>query len=159
MPADPIEYQIVRNLQTALQAISVAGGYHFDVVATAVKLDPNHKVDDLIAPGGPRPFVILELTPERWTYFPASQLKLALPLTIHWVSDSTPTADDSRMQTYLKGCADIEQAMAVDVTRGGLAVDTRIVRRTFDTAVDGAQVWAMIDVVINLHRTYGSPNA
>lgn len=156
---DPIEYQVIRNLQQALQAISVAGGYHFDVQGTAVKLDPNHKIEDLVAPDGPRPFVLLDLTPpERWDYQPASQVRLALPLTIHWVSDSVPTADESKMQTYLKGCADVEQALAVDVTRGGLAVDTRIVRRTLDSSVDGSQVWALIDTEINLHRTYGRPN-
>lgn len=158
MPADPREYQIIRNLQAALQAISVAGGYHFDVTAVAVKLDPNHKVEDLIAPDGPRPFIIVELTAERWQYFPASELKLVVPVTIHWVSDSVPTVDESRMQTYFKGCADVEQAIALDTGRGGLATDTRIVRRTFDTAVDGSQVWALLDAAITVNRTYGQPN-
>lgn len=157
---EPIDLQIVQHLQAALGAMRVADGYHFDVAATAVKLDPNHQVEDLIAPTGPRPFVILELTPdEGWEYQPAEQLHLALRVTIHWVSDSTPTDDNSRLQTYLRGCADVERAIAQDVTRGGLAVDTRIVKRLYDTAVDGAQVWAQIDVEITLYRQYGAPDA
>lgn len=156
---DPVEYQVIRNLQAALQAISVAGGYHFDVAATAVKLDPNQNIEALVAPAGPRPFVLLDVTPpERWTYQPASQLRLALPLTIHWVSDSVPTSDESKMQTFFKGCADVEQAIAVDVTRGGLAVDTRIIRRALDPNIDGSQVWALIETEVQLHRTYGKPN-
>ena len=161
MPADPIEYQIVKSLQTALLAISIAGGYHFDVAALTVKLDPNHKVEDLIAPDGPRPFLIVEPTPENLQYFPASQVRLVMPVTIHWVSDATPTDDDSRLLTYFKGCADVEKAIAKDEatrTHGGLAVDTTIVKRTFETAVDGAQVWASIDLEIVLHRTFGVPN-
>jgi hypothetical protein len=155
--SEPREYQIVQSLQAALQAISVAGGYYFDVVATAVKLDPNQDVEDLIAPGGPRPFVVLELKPDTWEYTPAGQLRLAVKLAVHWVSDSTPTDDASRLQTFFRGCADVERAIALDISRGGLAVDTRITGRTLDLAVDGAQVWAVLDVEILTRRTYGSP--
>lgn len=158
MPADPIEYRVLRDLQSALKLISLAGGYHYDVRSVAVKLDPNHNVESLIAPDGPRPFVILEVTPERWQYFPASQVRMVVPVTIHWVSEGVPTEDESRMRTYFKGCADVEKAIAVDITRGGLVVDTRISKRTFDTAVDGAQVWAMIQTEMIVHRTFGSPN-
>jgi hypothetical protein len=156
--ADPIDYTIVRNLQTALQAMSVRTGFHYDVGGTAVKLDPNHDVEKLIAPDGPRPFVILELKPETWTYQPAGRVVVVLPVTIHWVGESTPTEDASRLQTYLRGCADVERAIARDHTRGGLAVDTRIVKRTCDESTSGAQVWALIDVEIKLHRIYGAPD-
>lgn len=155
---EPIEYRILANLQAALQQITVGGGYHYDVLGTAVKLDPNQDVEALIEPGGPRPFVVIELAPERWEYFPADQLRLALPMTIHWVHESSPEADESRTLTYLRGCADVEQALAIDPGRGGLATDTRITKRTFEGAVDGSQVWGMVDITITLHRTYGQPN-
>lgn len=156
---EPIEFRILQNLQTALLAISVAGGYHYTVAAGAVKLDPNQNVEALIAPGGPRPFVLLEVAPEAWKYFPAGEVRLVLPVTIHWISESTPSDDNSRMQTFFRGCADVEKAIAVDPGRGGNAMDTRIVRREFETAVDGSQVWAQIETEIALRRTYGSPNA
>lgn len=157
---EPIAYQIVLTLQQALQAIAVASGYHFDVAATAVKLDPNQDIESLIAPDGPRPFILLELPPQPPPeYHPAGQIRQVLPVTVHWVSDAIPTDDTSRMLTFFRGLADVERAVAVDPTRGGLAVDTRIGQQSFDTAVDGAQVWAQIEIEISLHRTYGAPDA
>lgn len=155
---EPIDYRILLNLQAALAAIAVAGGYHYTVAATAVKLDPNHGVEELIAPDGPRPFIILELTHETWEYVRSNDARVTLRPTVHWVSDSTPANDESRLQTFLRGCADVEMAIAVDVARGALAVDTKIVKRTFETAVDGAQVWAMVDLEIPFYKVYGQPN-
>lgn len=155
---EPIEFQVVTNLQTALQGINKAAGYYFDVHAVeAVKLDPNSSVETLIAPDGPRPFIVIEVQPERWEYSPASQVKLTMPLIVHWVSESEPTDDASRLQTFFRGCADVEKAIAVDLSRGGVAADTRILKRTQETAVDGAQVWAMLELQVLLHRTYGQP--
>ena len=158
--AEPIEWLVLQDLQTALRAIAISDGYHFDVQALAVKLDPDQKVEDLIAPGGPRPFLILQPQPDTWDYRERpAQAHIILPITVHWISDTVQTDDDSRLRTFLRGCADIEQAIARDITRGGLAVDTRIVKRELDLAVGGSQVWAMVDVEIALRRTYGAPNA
>lgn len=159
---EPIELLILQNLQAALGAIDAyAGtGYHYTVAGTAVKLDPNHEVDELIAPEGPRPFVVLEAKPEIWQMVEAPLgLRLVLPVTIHWVHESDPVKDADRMTVYYRGCADIERAIAVDLSRGGRAVDTRIVRRTFEAEPDSAQVWAMVDVEIPVYRTYGQPDA
>lgn len=159
MPADPIEYRVIRNLQAALQAISIAAGYHFDVQAVAVKLDPNVAIEALVAPDGPRPFILIDVAPERWGMVERPRgLRLVMPVTIHWVSDSTPTVDESRQLVFLKGCADVEQAIALDITRGGLAFETRIVKREIEKAPDGAEVWAMVDTELVVHRDYGSPN-
>lgn len=155
---EPIEYRAILNLQATLQAISVAGGYHYDVVDAAVKLDPNVAVESLINPAGTRPLILIEVNPGRWEYQQAGALKVRLPLTVHWVSESTPTDDTSRMKTFFRGCADVEKAAAVDINRGGLASDTRVTKQTFDTAVEGSRVWAQIEIDIWLHRQYGSPN-
>lgn len=154
---EPIEYLIVRNLQTALLAIAVASGYHFTVAALAVKLDPNQDVESIIAPDGPRPFVIIEVNPETREYAPASQTTLRIPIRIHWIHDSDPTVDESFLQTFYRGCADIERAVAVDTGRGGRATDTRLVACAYDTL--GAQVWAKVDLLIKVDRTYGAPDA
>lgn len=157
---EPSEYLIVRNLQTALLAIAVASGYHFGVAALTVKLDPNHDVESLIAPDGPRPFVIIEVKPDTWEYTHANRIaRLVLPMTIHWVSDSDPTVDESRLQTYFQGCSDVERAIAKDISRGGLAIDTRILTRTYDTVVDGKQIWAQVHIEISTKRIYGQPDA
>jgi hypothetical protein len=155
---EPIDYRVLRNLQAALGQMTVAGGYHYDVAVGAVKLDPDHDVEALIAPGGPRPFIIFAVGDERWEYQPAMRLALVLPVTLYWLQDSDPTDDESLLKTYFRGCADIEQALALDVTRGGLAVDTRIKQRRLDRVVDGTQVWALIDLEIKIHRGYGRAN-
>jgi hypothetical protein len=155
----PSEYQAIADLKTALLQMAVAGGYHFDIAAAAVKLDPNCDVESLIAPGGPRPFVVIEVKKDSWSFSPAKRCTILLPVTIHWVSDSTPTDDVSRLLTFFQGCADVERAIAVDVSRGGHAMDTRITGRSYATALDGAQVWAMVDVDLPTRRVYGQPDA
>lgn len=153
----PNEFAILRNLQQALQAISLDGGYHYDVAKIAVKLDPNQDITSLIAPDGPRPIIILDVQPDEWEYSPAMRVEVTLPVKIHWVSDSVPTDDESLMSTYFNGCADVEKAIAVDISRGGNAIDTRIVQRTSSRAIDSAVVWAVIDTRIKTRRVYGQP--
>ena len=154
---EPIEWRILQNLQTALRAISTASGHHYSVASAAVKFDPNQSVEELAESLNP-PFLIIEYVPETWQYFPASQVKLLMPLTVYWVHDTTPTDDNSRMQVFLRGCADVEAAISIDHTRGGLAYDTRIVKRAPEHVGDGARVWAVVDLEIALHRTFGQPN-
>lgn len=157
MPNLPIEYRIVRNLQTALQAITVAGGYHYTVTGTAVKLDPDQGAEALVRPDGARPFILIEQQDENWAYDQANEVKLVLPLTLHWVSDAAPATDEARLEMFYKACADVEQAIAVDITRGGLATDTRMKKRRIDMPA-GTRVWALIDIEINLRRQYGLAN-
>lgn len=155
--ADPIELRIVQNLQLALQGIAVAGGYHYDLAALAVKLDPNVDVEALIASQALRPFLILELAPDSFSYSASMMTSIELPATIHFVQDSDPTDDADWLRTYLQLCADAEQALAVDISRGGLAMDTRITSREYHAFGD-SQVWALVKTVISVRRQYGRPN-
>lgn len=158
--AEPLDYQIVLNLQTALLAISVASGYHYDMPPGAVKLDPDHDVEALIAPTGPRPFMVFDFPDEDWKYQPSMRVELVLPIRLLWVHESDPTVDNSMQHVYRKGLADVERALAPLLPNGplqGLATDLRIVNRQRDLG-HGAQVWALIDVDIKLYRTYGQPN-
>lgn len=157
--SEPAAFVILKNLQSALLAISVETGYHFGLAAMAVKLDPNCDIESLLAPDGPRPFVILQVKPDQRNYRPSMRMTQMLPLTVHWISDSVPTDDDSRMQTFFRGCADVEQAVALAFRLGRLGTKTTIVQQSFDTACDGSQVWAMSDLEVEIHRTYGAPNA
>lgn len=163
MPADPIEFRIVQSIQTALKGIKTADGYHHTVKGWAVKLDPEHKVEDLIGGandpiGPPRPFIVLELpAAEEFQYFPSNQIRLAKPFVVHAINNSDPTEDDAKLRAFHRLCADVETAIAVDITRGGLAVDTRILGRQMREH-DGQEIWAQVAVQVNLHRTYGAPN-
>lgn len=156
--AEPREFRIVQNLQAALRGIAVADGYHFDVNALAVKLDPNENVETLIGATPLRPFVILELDPDAVTIeFAPKGIRIVMPLLLHAVTDSDPTVDDSWLQTYFRLCADLEQAIAQDITRGGLAVTTKVLSRSLRT-LNGAQVWAQVAAQVDVIRTFGVPN-
>lgn len=156
--SEPIEYQIVRNLQSALQAISVAEGYHHDVAALAVKLDPNHDVDTLVGDTKLRPFVVLEVQPDKFQYSEhGGSLLVVMPFLVHGVQDTDPTVDESGLNTYFRLCADVEQAIAIDVTRGGLAHETVIRQRELH-GINGREVWALVRGEVRVRRTYGRPN-
>jgi hypothetical protein len=160
-PADPIEYRILINLQDALQTITAGANYHYTVTSTAVKLDPNSDVDALIAPGGTRPFVIIQALAETWEYpEKPNGCRIVLPFRIVWVHESDITVDERGVQTYFKGIADVERAIAQDPGRNGLAVDTLIRQRQRfeDEQQPGSQVVAIVDVMIPVRRTYGLPN-
>lgn len=158
MPPDPLEFQIVQNLQTALRSISVANGYHYDIESLAVKLDANHDVESLIGDQALRPFLILELPPDVYEYVEKpNRILLRMPFIIHAVNDTDPTDDDAMLKGYWRLCADVEKAIAVDITRGELATDTRIFEREI-RGLDGQLVWAMVKGEIREHRTYGEPN-
>ncbi len=155
---EPLEFQIAQNLQAAIQSISKAGGYFHDVAAFAVKLDPNHEVEKLIADYAPRPFFLLEWPPEpSFEYFPAERIRLRIPFVVHAVNKSDPEDDDDMMKTYYRLCADVEKAIALDTDRGDKATDTRILGRQM-REYEGRQVWAMVSGEIREHRGYGAPN-
>ncbi len=154
---EPLEFRIVQDLQAALKSISVANGYHHDVENLAVKLDANHDVESLIGDLPLRPYLILELLPDKHEYFPAEQVRLLMPFIIHFVNDTDPTDDDSMLKTYHRLCADVEKAIAADTTRNALATDTRILEREMHE-LEGQKVWALVKGEIREHRTYGDPN-
>lgn len=155
---EPIEFRIAQNLQTALRGISTASGYFYTVAALAVKLDPNVNVESLIGDAKLRPFVILELPPDSVAINHSPKgIKLTMPVILHGVQDSDPTDDSSWIQTYYRLCADLEQAIAQDMSRGGLAVLTKVIGREA-VSFDGAQVWAKVTAEVQVIRTYGKPN-
>src|SRR6185295_3748108 len=134
---DPIEFRILQSLQTALRSISTGGGYHYTVTSASVKLDPNAGIEAALRPSGPRPLILIEYAPDRWAWKEKpNRVDLTMSVTIHWIADSDATDDDSRVKTFLKGCADVEKAITVDPGRGGLAVWTEIKRRTHDEVPD-----------------------
>lgn len=165
---EPVEYRVVLDVQTALRQITQTGGYFHDLAGLAVKLDPNQGVEELASPDGARPFVVLEVKPDTWTYSDAQdrtddvlrdQAIVTVPITVHWINSSDPTVDEGWMQEFFRGCADIEQALGLDRTRGGMALQTRLTQRRYDEAFSSAQVWAMVDYEILIYRTLGLPNS
>lgn len=154
---EPTEFLVVQNLRDALQGITVADGYHYDLAALAVKLDPNHGVEQLLGDEKKRPFAVIELTPDAFEYSPSLMVTVRMPMTIHLVHEANLEDDDNWLRTYLRLCADGERAIATDIQRGGRAIDTRILSREFES-YGGSQVWAQLHVVAMVRRAYGSPD-
>lgn len=161
---EPIEFRIVQSLQAALKGIRIASGYHHDVAGLAVKLDPDHKAEELIPGadppfGPPRPFLVLVLGPDEFIHEPASQIRLRMPFVVLAAHDSDVEDDDSKLGTYHRLCADIEKAVATDITRGGLACDTRLLNRVMrERESGGREVWAQVTGEVRVYRSYGAPN-
>jgi hypothetical protein len=156
--ADPIELQVVQSVQAALQAISVGGGYFYDVRGSAVKLNPDYDVEALVEADAPRPWITLEITPETWEYQPSQVVELEMPLRVHWFGEvENPTSDEDVLRMVYRAFADIERAITQDPTRGGLASDTRITQRVATS--DGSAAWIAVDLVVWLSRTFGEASA
>jgi hypothetical protein len=159
MSDTPIAYAIVQDVQAALQAMTVAGGYFYTVPSGAVKLDPEHQVEARELPDGLRPFILIELSPLAMEFSDArgGEVVVTQPLVVHWCQDIDSTDDNALLQTFLRGCADVERALTQDITRGGRAVDTRVTGCELKRVADGSGVWADVAVDIRGWRTYGVP--
>lgn len=157
-PTDPLDLRAVQALLTLLTGISTASGYFYDVAAGAVVMNPKEKIEDLIAPDGPRPFVIIQMgaNADSWRYQPADQLRVDMPVTVHWVHDAVAGSDASKAERFSRGSADVEKAICADRSLGGLVMDTRIQGRSLDDD-DGRVVWVVLPIVITFYRTYGEP--
>ncbi len=157
---EPLEYRILKNLQEALRGISKTSGYFHNVEKYAVKLDPEHDVEALVGELRERPFMILEVPRVDHEHVEqASRVRVSMPFIVHFVSDTDPKDDDSKLKTYMRLCADVETAVAQDPTRGELAMDTLISHRELrEREGQGQEAWAMVHGTIRVHRGYGAPN-
>ena len=165
---EPLDYRAFANLKAALQAIAQGAGFFYSVDDTAVKLDFDNGVEEMLAPDGPRPCVLIELRQERWEYHGAGEVLHTLPATLHWLHTPAPVSDavlgepavpqdEDRMRMFYRGCADVEKAITADTSRGGLVPDTRITDRRWNPLNGNQEVWAEIDIEMSVYRTYGVP--
>lgn len=154
---EPLLYRAVVSLQAALNAIQVADDYFHSVDAeVAVKLDPSADVHDLLSLEGPVPFVILEPLEERRTWFEKPDgIKVTQPFLVHWCGESEADDDASRMRNYFRACADIERAVRVDPSRGGIVMETLFLNPRLTDFQQGARYWAVCEVQLVFYRTHG----
>lgn len=156
---EPIEHDIILDMQTALRAISIAGGYFHDVDSQAVSIDPADHLEILTGTLARTPFFIIEVSPaRRMQYFPAKQLLEVIPIDITAASDAQQLDPSSRVNTFERLAADVEQALVVDITRGNRVSDTRIVDKQMGMMVGAQRVIAVVQTEVRLHREFGKPN-
>lgn len=153
--ADSKRLAIIKNIQAALQAISVASGYNYTVPAASVVYDP--AVNLLGMNGADLPFMVIEATPDGGKdYYPAEQLREIFRVNIYAridVDSSDPTA---RATGWERLAQDIEKALTQDLTRGGNAVDTRLGVPSPFIGVGSNIVILLQPVEIRIYRSYGS---
>jgi hypothetical protein len=155
---EPLEHQIVLDVQTALQGIAIASGYFYDVAAAAVSVDPADHIEALTGVLDLQPFLIVEVSPGRQIeYLPASRMRETIPIDITAAADAAPLVATSRLNVFQRLKADVEKAIVADVTRSGLAVDTRITDVQMGMMVGGARVLAVVSADVRVYREYGAP--
>lgn len=163
--SEPNEYLAIRTLRDNFAAISTARGFYYDVLPTAVSIDPVAQWESMLRPDGPRPVILIERGEESWSFSAGDQVekggvRLSMPLTVHHIVERVPEADDDRMQLHYRGCADIERAVALDPSLGGTIFETLITKRSIDyERSGGTRVWSLIDLTLDCFRDYGHPNA
>jgi hypothetical protein len=165
---EPKDYRVLAALKAALQAISVAAGFYYGIDDACVLLDPDADVEALVAPGSPRPVVIIEQEDETWEYLASGEVKVVTPMIITWIHGGVPpenqgsgapapVSSDYRMKVYTRGVADIEKAIGLDASLGGEVVDTRIRNRVWQPGRNGQEVVAQVFVDLEIYRSYGVP--
>jgi hypothetical protein len=153
---EPNEYQMVLNLQAALLAIAVASGYYHDLSPTAVRLDANANIEELIGENQVRPFVLINVLPETRTYSPAMRVDIATPIEIHFVNEPPDPDDATRLREFFRARADIERAVTRDITRGGTAIDTKILDNSLEQVDGTSLVWTKTQLRVLSRRVYGA---
>lgn len=155
-----MDLRIFAAIKTVLQAISIAGGYFYDVDDAAVMLDPDQSTEAIIKPNGPRPLIVIRAgsSSDAWGFTPSDQVKVILPVSIVWENRATAGVDASRVEMFAKGSADIERALTRDRSLGIDGVcDVLIQNRTLLVADSGLDLRIEMQVNVELYRTYGEP--
>jgi len=159
-PSDSVRLAILKDLQTAVRTINGPPLYHTTVKASSVVLDPGVQITNV--PSTELPWVVIE-PDSRGTphYLPSMRVRDEFHVLITARADAPTGLDPSRKVTTWEALlADLEVAVTRDITRGGLAIDTRIVQ--MEPACDaGAGVMTFVRMLLRipLIRTYGQPAA
>lgn len=157
--AEPLSYRILLDLQEALRGIFAGGGYFFTVAPESVSVDPLDALAVVTGASSPSPFfVVYMLALGRPEYHPANRIREFLPVSIIAFANAEANNPTSWVKTCERLVADIEKAILVDHTRGGLAGDTRITGRLMRPVTGSLRVEVVVQLEIRMYRFYGSPN-
>lgn len=153
----PFRERIIQNVATTLRTIN-GGTTYFNTVKTgSVVADPN--VNIMNVPITELPYIIVEPTASGTRFYqPASLIKNLFQVLITARQDATGIDLDRKMKTWERMYHDIETALLVDRTRGGIAYDTRIDEPAPAADVGPGQMTLLVvPVTIHYIRTFGRP--
>ena len=158
MATDPLRQRIIAAIVAAMRANITGSDYHFPVLSSKqVTSDPTTNL--LTWNGYDLPMHVVEPTPDAVReFYPATQIRDEFNLNITSRMDVSDTADpDLRMQTWEKLAADVERALAQDVTLGGLVYDVRVMPPRPFVGIGSPIVIVACPVSVRYHRAYGEP--
>ena len=139
-----------------LRAMTVVGGYHWNVRSTSVKTDPENI---LVMSETEYPGFLVELSDNSREFHPANELEDEFDVLITGIVAANGTAVDRKTVAGENLIGDIERTLCEDITLGGLLYDLRVVNADPPLAGMGTQnkVVVLITVTCSQHRQHGSP--
>lgn len=140
----------------ALRAMTTGGGYTYTVRAASVVRDP---VNILAVPDTNLPFFVVEPSPQGDTrYMPANQVQHDFAVLVTARITAPGIAPDRKSKAWERLIADLEKALTVDITLGGLCSDVRLGEPSPLTGVGPDNIVIVTQpLTVKLWRTYGRP--
>ena len=147
---------ILLALQTALRAI-LGASYHYPVTdPDNVSLDVTMNL--MTVSGADVPLYMIEPTPEGDKDFhPGMHMVERFRINIFARYDAAHADAGARAQVWEDLAADIERALTVDVTLGGLVYDTRVLVPQPFVGTGSPIVILVQPIEVRVHREYGVP--
>lgn len=157
-PTAPVVFRILQSIQAAVQGISTAGSYFYDVDPSSVVLDP---VSLAAVMPGQLPFVVCgDVIPGERVFASSRpvQIKDVFSVTLMWRVDADSTDAEARYRAGWNFVADLERALLTDPQRGALALYTYVQQSTVYVGEAGqAMVFGSTPAEVRLNRVYGQP--
>ena len=156
--ADSLRLRVLKAWQTRLGTLTTAGGYHYTWAAANVSIDPTaNLLTGVVA--GEGPYATVEPTDGgSRQYFPADEIKDVMRGTVTVRHDISDVLDPlARMTTVENLIADLEVAIAVDFSLGGLVIDTRLLQAQPIVGVGSSMVLVVQPWEVRYRRVYGVP--
>lgn len=163
MPSTPLELQLAVLMTTALQGMTVAGGYFFEPKLSSVSTDP---VEILLVPETELPYfhiVFPDASGGSRRFFPADQIRDGIPgMVLARVDVTSVDVRDAKLTAAHQLGADLERALATRGDRaawhGGLAQDCRLGRAIHGYGLGSDPIVIVRQpFLVTAHRGYGQP--
>jgi hypothetical protein len=145
---DSIRESIIGNIKTTLQTITKANLYNFDVAKVTRERLVGLNIDQF-------PSIVIIPGREGKTEEPIERYTARLVITLEcWLQEH----DESIVTDVNKFLADVEKALLVDYTRGGKAINTKLVsNQAFYNDINKPYGGVMIDIEIHYRHVYNDP--
>lgn len=156
--SQPLQLALVASLRDALLGMTRAAGYSWDVSSDRVVLDYINLVT-AVGHCQAAPFFFLEPTREGDRQFlPGRRVREDIVTTITARIDATGAQPGRQFTLGLQLAAELERALTRDLTRGGLAIDTRLRKPALfpEPGATSQLVLVVQDVVMPVVRPYGA---